>query len=261
MGTHVWKTWLPATALDTGLVEQMLAATVDEWSAKWFARRPMRIVAAFAAIEAPAAGKGERWQLLEEGLALRTAAGAAIGVVEAMLDAAIAEKGLSAADRDLIDSLAAGCLDDLRSRLAQLVGLPRDTAWRQAEPAADLVRDARLCAIGPRTGSHAVEMLVGADLFVAMIRRSARSAPTPLVLRPLSEGLARQPVTLSARVGDCELPLPEVASLAVGDVVVLNRDIAEPLDLALDGERRSGRCRLEIGEGGAQLKIEQPFFE
>lgn len=256
-----WILWLPEAALDGDAVGAAVAETVAQWSEKWFARAPWRLSGGLRRGGRAKTEVEAEWHRLDEGFAVCVPKALRFRLAAAMLDVAIDEKGLSGADRALIGRLVDGCLDDLRGRLVQLLRLPRDKAWREGRPDDAFLDEARACAIiGPDAG-EGLRILIAPDLFVALVKLAVRSAPAPILLRPLAEGLARQPVELGAYVGGCDLPLSEIGSLGLGDVVVLDRDVAAPLELALDRKARAGRCRIGFEDERIHLQVERPFCE
>ena len=253
------RAWLPEPALDPAVVEPMLAAAVESWSRKWFARRPVRRLGPLR--RGPAGREtfaAEIWHRLEDGLSL--AVGRRLEIAGAMLDHAVVERTLSPADRAVLDGLAAGCIDDLRQRLCDLLRLPPDAAWQSRETPPAIEPDAWSCLLGQDDGEPLVRLVLSHDLFVGLVKLSARTPAPPLRLRPVAEGLAAQPVAVSAFLGGCQLPLAEIAALVPGDVLVLDRDLDEALELALDDGGRSGGCALHLESGQLLLKLTSPFF-
>ena len=257
-----FKPWLPATALHAEQLEERLGQAVDEWSRKWFARRPARLK------EAPpkdrSSGRAARaaavWQTLDEGLAFGVAADASSRIAAGLLDLAPEEKLAAPGDEAIVERMAEACLDDLRTRLCRLLGLAETVAWRR-DPAG-----------GPQAGDHVWEIEAGGqpplvwlgagpELLVRLAKMTVAVAPETPDLRPLREGLARQPIRLCAFLGSCELTLSQVASLAPGDVLVLDSAVGEPLDLCIQPGDRSGRCTVEQDRDQLQLKIVRSFFE
>jgi flagellar motor switch/type III secretory pathway protein FliN len=240
-----WRAWLPESALRPCVVEPMLASAVEAWSRKWFAGDAMRLLGSLrkggASLAPP--NRAESLHVLDDGLAI--AVERRMRIAGAMLDHAIDDKRAGAADRAVLERLVDGCLDDLRQRLCALLKLPPDAVWRQSTPSEGLQGEFWSCAIGATDAEPLARLYLGTTLFVSLIRLSARTAPESVRLRPIGEGLARQAVTVAAFVGGCDLPLADIASLAPGDVVVLDHDVADDLELQIDGDRRLGRCALQ----------------
>jgi len=72
--------------------------------------------------------------------------------------------------------------------------------------------------------------------------------------RPKIEAFVREiPVELSVRLGNVELPLSLLAELRVGDLVVLDQKVSEPLRASVSGEER---FRVWAGRVGPQQAIQ-----
>jgi flagellar motor switch protein FliM len=84
--------------------------------------------------------------------------------------------------------------------------------------------------------------------------RATASPPEPERLRVLVEEL---PVELTVLLGTVDLSLAELARLSVGDVVILNQRVSEPLTADLAGERK---CKGWPGRVGSRQAFEVESF-
>ena len=255
------RTWLPSGALGGGAVERLLTETSAAWSDHWFARRLMRRVGECASLDRSELGRMRDLQLryVDAGLALALEDDARMVVARMMLDEPADREAATEADEELVERLAAACVDDLCTRLANSFGLGRAPAWRRGGIEALPFAEACVFALGPSDNAPTIRVLIGHELAAGIVRSSARPGRKAEPLRPLSEALARQAVGISAVVGRCELSLGELAGLAPGDVLVLDAATAGTLPLAIDGVARSGRCAVEQENGQLRLKIVQPL--
>lgn len=255
------RTWLPSGALGGGAVERLLAETSGQWSDHWFARRLMRRVGENASLDRAELGRMRDLQLryVDSGLALALDDNARIVIARMMLDEPSDREAATEADEELVDRLAAACVDDLCARLANAFGLGRAPAWRRGGIEALPFAEACVFALGPSENAPTIRVLIGHELAAGIVRSSARPGRKSAPLRPLAEALALQKVGLSAVVGNCQLSLGEFAGLAPGDVLVLDAATAGTLPLAIDGVPRSGRCAVEQENGQLRLKIMQPL--
>lgn len=255
------RTWLPSGALGGGAVERLLAETSGQWSDHWFARRLMRRVGDSATLDRSEPGRMRDLQLryVDAGLGLAMEDDARIAIARMMLDEPADREARSEADEELVEKLAAACVDDLCARLAQAFGLGRTPAWRRGGIEALPFTEACVFALGPSENVPTIRVLIGHELAAGIVRSSAKPGRKPEPLRPLAEALAKQAVGLSAVVGRCELSLGEFAGLAPGDVLVLDAATAGTLPLAINGVARSGRCAVEQENGQLRLKIMQPL--
>ncbi len=256
-----FRTWLPSGALDGGAVVRRLEDVAGQWSGHWFARRLMRTLGEGAPLDRSELGRIRdlRLRCAEGGLALALEEDAWLVIARMMLDEPADRQAQGPADEQLLEHLAATCIEDLCDRLAGAFGLARGPAWRRGGVDALPFAEARIFALGPSDRTPTIRILVANELAAGFVRSTARPGRRPVPLRPLGEALAKQNVGLSARVGRCELSLGEFAGLAPGDVLVLDSATADALPLAIDGIARPGRCTVEQEDGQLRLKIVKPL--
>lgn len=254
------RTWLPSGALGSGAVDRLLAQASGQWSDHWFARRLMRRVGESASLDRSELGRMRDLQLrfVEGGLAVALEEDSRMVIARMMLDEPAERTAMTEADEELVDRLAAACIDDLCTRLATAFGL-RSPAWRRGGIEALPFAEACVFALGASENSPTIRILVSHELAAAIVHSSAKPGRKPAPLRPLSEALAKQKVGVSAVVGRCQLSLGEFAGLAAGDVLVLDASTGGTLPLAIDGVARSGRCAVDQENGRLRLKIVKPL--
>lgn len=257
-----YRSWLPKGAVDAARVDRAFAESIQSWSGKWFARGKVRPLGPLAAGSAGPGtlDKGMQWHSLREGLALGVVDKATGALATSMLDANLGGTALTSGDRGLIEQITVACLDDLRGTLAAFFDIAADGRWR-TDSEADLppAKDAWTCALGLKDGEPLIRLIVQHNLVVAF-RKSRISFPAASVdLRPLAEALEKQPVGVSARLGQCAMTLPDLAALNEGDVLVLDRTMDTPLELAIDGQVKLGRCVLEQEDERLLFRISKPL--
>lgn len=249
------RPWLPGGALRRNVLDAALEDAIGLWSGKWFAGSAWRLSAGD-----PADGAERSWTGLADGVAIGLAADARGAVASAMLGGAPGQGFREPNDRRLAERLADACVDDLRKRVAQLFRLPTDEVWREgalADHVADAAGyEAAVCATG---GRPHLRLVVSHALLVAWIKAGVSIPAQPIELGSLGESLQRHVVELGARVGGCALSLPELDALNVGDVLVLDRPLEGPLQLALDGRAVDRRCMMDAGEGRLALALIEPL--
>ena len=249
------KAWLPDGALSGGAVERACADAVAKWTDTWFARRlpaPPEPVAAAAR-----AGDGLDCRTHEDGLCVSTSSAARYAMAGLMLDVVVDGAALNAADKAALEALAGGCIEDLCTELARAFGLG-GSAWERG--GVDLAgHEARCYAVGLGGGAPPIRIAVETSAAVGLIKAAAPAADKRPPLQPLRQGLSRQTVGLSARLGCCDLSVAELAALQPGDVLVLDRLLDDPLDLAVAGEPTRASCTVEQEGGSLHLKILKPL--
>lgn len=248
------RDWLPVGALDALPVRRAIGEAVDSWSERWFAGA--RLAAAdFAARRPGAALASPTWRrygtataLAATGAELFRLAGLALGTRPEGLV-------LSEVDRDIIGRFTARIAADLAATIEQAIdrAAPADDAETFVEM--PLPDGGLSFAVVDGTGAAIVEGAVPLAALVAFRKsglRSSRRARPALTRRNRAIGATR--VRIEARLGTAALPLGDLAGLAPGDVLILDRAIAQGADLALN---RSGRpfARAQIVDRGADLSL------
>ncbi|MEH3123283.1 MAG: FliM/FliN family flagellar motor C-terminal domain-containing protein [Sphingomonas phyllosphaerae] len=225
-----WEPWLPAAAIARAVDDVPVRRVVAEWAAAWFVGASPKVRPASGPVEMPVAGTS--WA--SEGLVLTI--GAEMDEVLGDLVFGAIPPDATTGDRTAIASVVAACLGDLRARLAKAIG--SGAAWAgDVEPA--------------RRWQWRVDVGRAAALHVAVeeawiVRRACAALPqaaaVPLV--PLADALASQRIDVAALVGRSRLTTVELAQLADGDVVVLDRALDAAAPLAVDGVAGPLRCAI-----------------
>lgn len=248
MRADVSVPWLPREAIAAAAGRLALGDAVSDWAAKWFARGGAS-VAGPTVVTGDTALPGEVMEL-DDGLMLATPhdAIAALGL------SMFGEPGeaTTAADRAAIDAVAEQALGDLRHRAAQLAGLPRDAAWRARNAAPG--EAGYTFTISTRRAA-ALTLFVADRLLISGIRARLRPVPATEALGDVAAGLAPQRISLSARLGECRLATGELAGLAAGDVVILDRFLTDPADLVIDRVPQRAACTISAGTDHLDLTL------
>lgn len=254
-----WRPWLPEGALARGGVDQAFADVARHWSAKWLARKSMRPLGALAASPI-LPGDGQRWLTLDNDVAVALSNGAADRLAMLMLGEN-APQTIIDADRRVLDNLVEGAVQDLCRRLAEALGLPPETRWRElgADEAPSVERP-RSCQLGVDAATPLLRFTLATDVLVALAKARASRSYVRDRVKPIAAGLASQQIQVSAALGRCSLTLADLAGLGVGDVLVLDRATETPLALSLDGAAlRRGKCSVQRDGDRLELKLLEPL--
>ncbi|HEV2818518.1 MAG TPA: FliM/FliN family flagellar motor switch protein [Allosphingosinicella sp.] len=248
----VARDWLPVAALDAPAVRRALGDAVESWSDRWFPGARLT-AAGFAARTRGGALPALAWRQYGTAAAL---AGDTLRLAGLALGTRPEGLVLSEVDRDIIGRFATRILADLACALDRAIG--RDPPADEPEtPAGDPLPDGGLAfAVADGAGAP---VLHGAVPLAALVPfRKSLLGPGHRPRRPALARLGRAvgvtPVRLEARLGAAAVALGELAALAPGDVLILDRAIGEGASLALPG---SGRClaRAAIAERGAGISL------
>lgn len=251
------RPWLPPSALDPAEIDGALAQCIAAWSQNWFARGRLRLLSRFSpALTWKPQVNGKSWHVASQGAALGVADKAAAALVKSMIDADPGSASLTARDRALIERLLDACLGDLRGSLERLLGISGESSWQTAAQFPAEQGD-WTCTLGFIDREPVIQLVVRHDLLIAFRKLRVRSPGRPAELQPMTCALERQPVTISARLGQCSMMLPDFAALAEGDVLILDRPLDGLIELAINGDVRSSGCALEQDDGRLFLKFSQ----
>ena len=239
---------------DHRALAERVDAALAGWQREWLADGAPDPV--FSLETAP---RAERWLCAANDGATHLLLGCEGGWVARLGALAVGEPPLDAAARSpatgpLAASVGEGMLESLARRLLGAApaaaaatlrwdgeGVP--PAWR--EPGAG----AAIYSLAPELP---LLLALSPALVVAWLPKSTRRVRQPLAALPRAmEGC---PVELQAVVGEAELELGELARLAAGDVIVLERRLDEPLALQL-GDEPVAQVQLGTMGGGRAVQV------
>lgn len=153
---------------------------------------------------------------------------------------------------DLLEELAAGIAGAL-NLVPEYGPLLQSRRALELDLDADLAREPRRVALyvalsGPALPSTTLR------LYLPGILPTQRQSGAPRRPRPLPAHLGSVPIEISAELGSIEVPLSELLSLEVGDVVPLGATLGEAAVLRVE-ERPCGRALWGSHQGGLALRI------
>ncbi len=237
------QAWLPAPALFDGVLADRVGGVVEAWRRRWLAA-PEKSSLRFQAGGTLSASQtgwrsscGRLLVLCDRQAELRLAA-AMLGMRP--------RANRASADLALLNRLAEEAIAGLFTMLADVLRSGA-TAERMTKEIKDGARDISVAlqfnVSGP--GGRLFDVHVTPEAAVAGRKAaivSGRSAPQ---LGRRQDAIARQDVRVGAIAGSGQIELSELRSLAVGDVLVLDRKVGDRFDLTMNGRRiASGDLRL-----------------
>lgn len=227
-----WHTWLPAACLTGEPAIAPFAAAVDAWSEHWFETPPLAIASKWVTTR-PSGLDVRDWE------ALHTAAAGGLGLqirregseylVAALLGSHAARPAYTAHDRKLFDPVAAHVLGDLRERLVGVVKT-LDVSAGSSGPSFEL-------GLLDGMGRPILRLLADCRLLVALVKShtAPRHAPPPPV-SARADAIDDTVVTAALRAGCARLSYSDLAGLAAGDVLILDRQHEQRFDLLVDDQ-------------------------
>lgn len=248
------REWLPRDAASGPRVRDALEGAVDAWSDKWFAGAR----ASLAAVEPRSAGApymAGGWLLYGASAAVPDGSPDALRLAGLALGADPESLVLSEPDRDIIGRLAAAILADLAAALCVALGRPL-TGNEEATPRADpLAGDAGIVlGLADARGNRLAEAAVPLGALASFLRSSIPARKVPPLGR-MDRALDRTAARLDVRLGETRLTLGDLAGLAPGDVVVLDRTVAAGARVALARGEPFAGAALDAGGPAARLVL------
>lgn len=235
--TTVARTWLPSLSQVPPRLQAGFADAVAGWSAHWFADAPTPMGAFRKCRTVSPSGTAFDWRGSDDGLSVGCADDAAVQTGARMID--VPARDRSDPDRRLLEQIGTACLDDLRDRVGKVAGTARADSWRQGVAAPDW------------TASVGDAVAIGlSDTLVATLAARTLPSAVPPPLGSGREALAQIAIEVSAAVGRAELTVADLRALEIGDVVVLDRRVEDPVPIAID--------RRPIDRGRARVRADAP---
>ncbi len=228
-----------------------MATVVARWSAEWLPTSA-RCQSSADPLAQP---EGRTWTIVGDVVAIGCSSEARGRLGRRLLAAPPSAPIASAADRRVVDAVADAAMADLAERLAAEANAAHAVVvsgerpdWSEASSRSVALDDVTTVAV-----------LVGADAAVALARGVTTEVASPSLTR-LSAALASQMVGVGAHLGGCTLTLAELSALEPGDVVVLERSAAVPVDLVIGRSPRSlARCDLRSESERLSLHLLEPI--
>ncbi|HWA90269.1 MAG TPA: FliM/FliN family flagellar motor C-terminal domain-containing protein [Rhizomicrobium sp.] len=220
--TQAARAWLPKSAFSLEAVGGCLTGPVTAWSDRWFARAPAAIAAVRVEEEALQAAAPHGVSVNGARAALDVSGRGKRRLLEAALDLDLAEQPLAETDRRLLDAFALSIVEDLAAAL--------DGAFAAATP--DGESGTRIVSTVTVGGS---DVLTAAFKDVDLVPLIKKLAPARTALPSMpsrrSEALRKTKLDLHGHLGRAEIALADLEGLGIGDVLVLDRALAEPVEL------------------------------
>jgi hypothetical protein len=228
--------WLPPPR--KGEAEAAIAKVLAPWSAAWFAQAVrLTVVPAAPAPTSPAGWHGDG--------DARAAAEACDTVALGLTACAGRADPANPADRQVLEAIGAEMLADLAMRLGEA-------------SAGEGARFEHGFAVEPECGGWRMALALGAGALTRARKAAAGSGRRPLVA-PLAAALADEDVGLGCHLGEARVTAAEIAALAVGDLLVLDRGLDAPLPLTVAGAvPRTGLARIAAADGTIRVTVAEP---
>jgi flagellar motor switch/type III secretory pathway protein FliN len=249
-----FRTWLPDGAIEQGARNVPLRQAVADWSGRWFAHGKLAVAADATPAGAIDTRGGRVWES-PGGLAMVVAPASDDRLISLMFGAAPDQAELTAGDRDALDACVGACFGDLRTQVGRVFRLDGNSPWRSASsPALDVGRWWTWQVEDDRGLSMA---LIAAEeaLIARWVRNALPPPPAQARLGSIAHALADQQIVVSAAVGRCRMSTSDLAGLALGDVLVLDQSLDQPVSIAVNRRPKAMRCVVHRTDDHLQFVV------
>lgn len=249
--------WLPLGVVTRGPVTSKVGQAIADWSARWFVRE--RITATRFVAQTGGAQNGSGWRRLTGPVAINASLAATARLLDAALDARTDQLAATVADRRLLDLFEASLLEDLNRSVEAALEAADSGPPEARSPGSPFGAMGGLSVILTDTsGTDLLALAIPYEVLLPhCIASLDRDQPAGGALRSLTTALGPSPVTVEASLGQVEVPLRDLGSLAPGDVLVLDKALEADLDICLAGsDRLVARARLTQIDGHVALVLQ-----
>ncbi len=242
--------WLPMPALLDGALARIVAQAATGWAHAWFGANETVLASTQTAPKNQLiSGDTLAWASECSGAVLTAPTGTPCLLGLSILAPASAKK-LTELDRRFLGALGEKCLTDLLRVLARTFGA---TTQVKAAPTRSVVGAALRFALAGR--AQGLEVFIAQPLAVRA-RKTLLPPQPPREIAARSVAIERTDVDVGAMVGVQTLSFGAVQALRVGDLVVLDRSVTEPLALVVnDAVSRGPFWTLQKKEDRLHLSV------
>jgi flagellar motor switch/type III secretory pathway protein FliN len=253
---HV-REWLPFGVVTDDAVRRVVEDAITRWHERWFVGPYASVSEMQAVCEAPWGGGGgdDGWYVYCSVVAIRARRQSLSGMVDKVLGLGGDGQTMNDADRYIVKGLEKKIVESLAIDVEQAFGLT-GTLKAASETRDGLAENGGLLVVlKDSAGRDILALGIPTETTLPVIKAqlgppSARQER----LYPLADALASAVVTVEAIVGRVELTLMDLNHLSVGDVLVLDSAVDEPVDIASAGSHRIfARAKLSQVQDGIAL--------
>lgn len=246
--------WLPSNASDDSRISDLIDQSVQLWSKRWFAR------VGFGFSQLATHKRGSRaatgkvvWKPYDSGMAVGLAEGTHNALARMALDGRKDNTGLSSNDQSLLDKYAKAILSDLVYALAEALAIKPQGAGA----ATGSFDDGEYLEINLKNGAAGpvVKIAMASNVIVPLLKSfaqsQARGAPVSV---PISALIEAERLAVRSVLGSAVMSVADVRSLGIGDVIVLDTKLDDPVDLV---SRKSGQmfAAAQISQNEGAMKL------
>lgn len=219
--------WLPPEVAQRAAVRAKIEEAVAEWSSNWFAARAIG-VSGVKAVARFKTGEGRRIQ--GDAAAVGYSDRAAHRLLDWALDARLDQATLTPTDQKILDGFERKLIKDLLAKLDAVLAAP--STARGAAPAS---LGGLEIGLSDAQSGDLLSLCVSLESVLPLARASL-SAPRPRgPLDDLANALAGADVVIDLTLGEADLRLADLRTLAAGDVLILDTPLNGAAQVTLAG--------------------------
>lgn len=222
--------WLPDACLTSRRAARPIVDLIEAWTADWFKQSAWQVLGSWDEV-LPQSPSDFHPIRRGQGFDITGKAEAEITLALAILGSE-SEGAQTKDDRDLLHKLGKRVIDDLESRIAEIMSHPQ--ASMDDRIANSSLRSFSLL-IGP-IGEAQMALECPLAQLVWMTRGTYTNAPMAPQMATFAEALCDQSVEISVRLGSTQISLKDLAELEVGDILLLDSAPHQPSDLMINGK-------------------------
>jgi flagellar motor switch/type III secretory pathway protein FliN len=253
--TQDFRDWLPVNAITAPSFTAIFGPAIDVWAQRWFGGERLALRdAQLAGVKRSSKLAVGSCRHLTDDICVSWNEDAQAALAQLALDVRHDMPKLTADDQKLIDSFVTRIFHDLAGELSKLIG--SDAALRADETVTPFTTEAGVDLHIASSDDQVAFILAIAAPALFRLRKSqcSRYIPDKLAPSPVINILGSAPVAFRAKLGKADMSALDLHDMAEGDVVVLNRAVAEPLELVSElSGRLLFKARLEQQAGELAL--------
>lgn len=228
------RDWLPNSVIMDDVVRDAIRSAIAQWSARWFVGEQL-VLSGLKASSGAARNESDEsgWRICRTAIAIRGDRSALSHLIYLALDTHTEDTHLTEGDQALLQGLERRILDDLAETLEQAFDLAGELKLKPQKVWDPLCEGGGLLAsLVETSGREILSFALPAHVIVPRIKAHLGPAAQKTEdLQPLTKALGDVSVSIEALIGSAELTLAEFNDLAVGDVLILDRTLDQPVDI------------------------------
>lgn len=243
-----YRSWLAASVLQSDQASRLVASLVGEWSRDWIGTGAWRATGSWASADITL---GDEWAALRQsdGVSILGNAKSMVKLARAILGTG--EQPANSRDLKLMRRLAGAALDDFTDRL-------RSAGFRADDKPQGNGGETEWVIAIEGGGEGALKLLCSQECLAAVARQTFARTRLPALTARRSVGVDNLETHVGALLGRARLSIDALRSLEVGDVLVLDRPTADPLEMIVAGRPTRLRGNISDHHGQFALKLQDP---